>query len=175
MKEVSLMPSCIILDTKTEIKETPRAIVNWLSGQKQLSEIGFFTEPPKAWKSERLHIPSVVVSLESYKFEKRFTVDHDGMTERPEPPLFATLNMRFDVYVPFAEGGDRCYYIFSQILDLFNFTIDFNPRSCDARDVSAKRDMDAFFMEGLAELDVKLACGKRFCPHCGKELPYEPA
>jgi len=136
----------------------PGAIVEWLSGQQALSGIRFLTEYPAENKAVPLRSPIVAVGLGSVSITDKFVANNNGVLERQEYCRTANLRMRFDIHVPFSEGGSHCHEIFTKVLDLLTFASDLNLRASGCEDVRAHRDTDAFVLGAWAEVTAD------FCP-----------
>ena len=140
------------------ISAMPGAIVDWLGGQQSLSEITFMTEYPASSKAVPLRSPIVAVGLGAASITDKFVENNNGVLERQEYCRTANLRMRFDIHVPFSEGGSYCHEIFTRVLDLLTFASDLNLRASGCEDVQAHRDTDAFVLGAWAEVTAD------FCP-----------
>jgi len=140
------------------ISAMPGAIVEWLGGQQTLDGIRFLTEYPAENKAVPLRSPIVAVGLGSVSITDKFIENNNGVLERQEYCRTASLRMRFDIHVPFSEGGSCCHEIFTKVLDLLTFASDLNLRASGCADVSAHRDTDAFVLGAWAEVTAD------FCP-----------
>ena len=140
------------------ISAMPGAIAQWLGEQAPLEGIGFLTEFPAANKAVPLRRAIVAVGVHSVAVTDKFEENDDGVLERQEYCRTAIVRLRLGIHVPFAEGGDRCHEIFTQVLDILTFASDLNIPASGCGDVSAHRDTDAFVLEAWAEIIAD------FCP-----------
>lgn len=140
------------------ISAMPGAIAQWLGEQPPLEGIGFLTEFPAANKAVPLRRAIVAVGVHSVTVTDKFEENNNGVLERQEYCRTAVVRLRLGVHVPFAEGGDRCHEIFTQVLDMLTFASDLNIPASGCGDVAAHRDTDAFVLEAWAEIVAD------FCP-----------
>jgi len=140
------------------ISAMPGAVAAWLGEQQNLSEIRFLTEFPAANKAVPLRSAIVAVGLSQVHITDKFEENDNGVLERQEYCRTADIRLRFGVHVPFADGGDRCHEIFTQVLDMLTFASDLNLKASGCREVTAHRDTDAFVLEAWADILAD------FCP-----------
>ena len=140
------------------ISAMPAAITQWLGEQTHLAGIGFLTEFPAQNKAVPLRRTIVAVGLGSVHITDKFVENDNGVLERQEYCRTAALRLRFDIHVPFSDGGHRCHEIFTRVLDVLTFASDLNLRASGCRDVRSQRDTDAFVLEAWAEVLAD------FCP-----------
>ena len=140
------------------ISAMPADIAQWLGEQAELEGIQFLTEFPARNKAVPLRGAIVAVGLRSASITDKFVENNDGVLERQEFCRTASLRLRFGIHVPFADGGDRCHDIFTQVLDMLTFASDLNLRASGCDQVTAHRDTDAFVLEAWADILAD------FCP-----------
>jgi len=140
------------------ISALPTAIMQWLSEQEHLEGIHFLTEFPAQNKAVPLRRAIVAVGMSSVNITDKFEENDDGVLERQEYCRSASLRIRLDIHVPFADGGDRCHEIFTKVLDVMTFASDLYIRASGCRDIRAQRDTDAFVLEAWADIHAT------FCP-----------
>jgi len=140
------------------ISAMPNAIMQWLSEQEHLAGIRFLTEFPAQNKAVPLRRTIVAVGMSSVHITDKFVENDDGVLERQEYCRTASLRIRLDIHVPFADGGERCHEIFTRVLDVMTFSSDLEIRASGCREIRSQRDTDAFVLEAWADIHAT------FCP-----------
>lgn len=140
------------------IVSLPQRIVEWLSGQSDMSDLKFFVEYPPVNKAVPLREAIVAVGIEDIEIEDKFVENDDGVLERQEYCRLAKIKANLSICVPFSQGGQACHDIFTRIADALTFRTNLNIAESGCTKIESDRDTDALVMTGwfLMEAD--------FCP-----------
>ncbi len=150
----------------SEISALPGSIVTWLNTQEPLENISFMTEFPATKKAVPLKRTIVAVGIETLKIEDSFTENGEGEPIRNEYCRLANIKMRLAIHVPFATGGERCYEIFTTVLDCLTFGSNMNIINSGCDDISADRDTDAFVLNAWINIEAD------FCPAASEDVSF---
>ncbi|MBR6531226.1 MAG: hypothetical protein IKT61_01840 [Clostridia bacterium] len=140
------------------IVSLPQQIVDWLSGQEDMSDIKFFVEYPPVNKAVPLRRTIVAVGIENIDITDKFVENDDGVLEKQEYCRLAKIKANLSICVPFSKGGQTCHDIFTRIANALTFRTNLNISESGCVEIKSDRDTDALVMTGwfLMEAD--------FCP-----------
>ncbi|MCR4614794.1 MAG: hypothetical protein K5756_01405 [Clostridiales bacterium] len=150
----------------SEISALPGTIVEWLNDQEVLSDISFMTEFPAAKKAVPLKRAVVAVGIDKLDIVDSFSDDGEGNQIRNEYCREANIKIRLAIHAPFSQGGNKCFEVFTNVLDCLTFSSNMNiiDSGCDA--IKADRDTEAFVLN--ARVNVKAD----FCPAISGDINF---